>query len=80
MNLKDWQPTKEQLEAARFAIETELIWRRDDCIAVLRNNGLCIKSRDGEPSSIIRMGAEEAFKIGLKAIQALEDRDAPLKE
>jgi hypothetical protein len=60
--------TPELLEAARKAIEDELLELRDMRIGVLRNNGLVIKERDGSLSSIIRMGPEEAVIIGYRAI------------
>lgn len=56
------------LEIARKAIEDELIELRDSRIGMVRNNGLCIKERDGSPSDIIRLGPEHAMAIGLKAI------------
>lgn len=60
--------TDEDLEAGRKAIEDELIWMRDDHIFMVRGNGLVIRERDGSPSSVIRMGPEDALRIGLKAI------------
>lgn len=59
----------EQLETMKLAVEDELVYRRDHRISVLRNNGLCIKERDGTPSSLIRMGFEESIIIGLKALE-----------
>lgn len=56
------------LEVARKAIEDLLIEMRDDRVSMLRNNGLVCKEKDGSPSSIIRMGPEDAVRIGLKAI------------
>lgn len=58
----------ELMEVARKAIEDELIFRRDSGIFTIRNNGLVIKSFEGEFSHIIRMGSEDAMSIGLKAI------------
>lgn len=56
------------LERARKAIEDELIWHRNSHVSLIRNNGLVVKQMDGTPSHLIRMGAEEAVSIGLKAI------------
>lgn len=56
------------LEIARVAIEDALVELRDSRISALRNNGLVIRERDGKDSDIIRMGSEDALKIGLRAI------------
>lgn len=58
------------LEIARRAIEDELVYRRDNHISVLRNNGCAIRSKNGtgSGSDIFRLGHEEAMCIGLKAI------------
>jgi len=56
------------LEVARAAIEDALVDLRDAGIFTLRNNGLVIKGKDGSPSYIIRMGSEDAIRIGLQAI------------
>lgn len=60
--------TEEELEIARLAIEDELVSRRDSRIATLRNNGLCIKECNGDPSGIIRMGIVEALQLAVTAI------------
>lgn len=60
--------TAEDLEVARLAIEDTLVDFRDSRIFVSRNNGLVIKERDGKDSSIIRLGSEDALRIGIKAI------------
>lgn len=62
--------TQEEYELARFTVESELIELRDARILTLRNNGLCIKEKDGTPSSIIRMGFETAMLIAIEAINA----------
>ena len=50
-------------------IEEELVWMRDAHISSpFRDNGLVVKEKYGTHSSIIRFGAEEAMRIGLKAI------------
>jgi len=56
------------LEVGRKAIEDLLVDLRDSQIAMLRNNGLVIKERDGKNSDVIRMGPEDALRVGLKAI------------
>lgn len=56
------------LEVARKAVEDVLIERRDSGIGMLRNNGLVCKHKDSTPSSVIRMGMEEAIAVGLDAI------------
>lgn len=64
------------LEIARKKIEDVLVEFRDSRVSVFggsstfRGNGLSIRERDGRESSIIRMGAEDAMRIGLKAIAA----------
>ncbi|MDP2676469.1 MAG: hypothetical protein Q8O83_02175 [bacterium] len=56
------------LEAARKKIEEALIEFRNARISNQRNNGLVIKEYDGSDSHIIRMGPEDAMRIGLMAI------------
>lgn len=60
--------TPEQFEIGRKAVEDELIDFRDRGIFVLRNNGLCIRNKDGTDSSIIRFGFEYGMQIALEAI------------
>lgn len=60
--------TDEELEIARKAVEDVLIDFRDSRIALLRNNGLVCKEKDGTPSSVIRLGMESALHIAVKAI------------
>jgi hypothetical protein len=60
--------TTEDFEIARLAIEDVLVDFRDNRIFVSRNNGLVIKERNGKDSSIIRLGSEDALRIGIKAI------------
>lgn len=70
MDISDLIDNPELLEVARRAIEDTLIEFRDSRIAVLRNNGLVCKEKDGSPSHIIRFGPETALNIGLKAVVA----------
>jgi hypothetical protein len=56
------------MERARKAVEDELVYRCDARISVLRNNGACIKEKDGERSSIIRMSIEDVMLVGMRAI------------
>ena len=59
----------DDVEAARKAIEGVLVELRDARVSLVgRGNGLCIRERDGTPSDVIRLGAEDAMRIGLKAI------------
>lgn len=68
MKLSDIAINDVLLEEGRKAIEDSLVELRDLRVGVLRNNGLVIKEKDGEHSSIIRMGPEDALRIGLSAI------------
>jgi len=63
-----WLLSDEALEIGRRAVEDELVELRDARIAQLRNNGLVVKERDGSPSDIIRLGPEDALRIGLRAM------------
>lgn len=63
-----WLLSDEALEIGRRAVEDELVELRDARIGQLRNNGLVIKERDGSPSDIIRLGPEDALRIGLRAM------------
>ena len=58
------------LEVGRKAIEDVLVDLRDSRIFRLRGNGLVIYEKDGRDSSIIRLGPEDALRIGLRAIAA----------
>lgn len=69
MKLSDVYNSAELLEVGRKAVEDALIVLRDNRISRNRNNGLVIKEYDGTSSSVIRLGPEEAIRIGLKAIE-----------
>ena len=57
------------LEIGRKAIEDTLIEWRDARLSLSqRNNGLVIREPDGTDSSIIRLGSEDALRIGMRAI------------
>ena len=56
------------LEVGRREVENVLIDWRDNRLSSVRNNGLVIREKDGKDSSVIRMGAEDAIRIGLRAI------------
>ena len=59
----------ELLEVGRKAIEDVLIdWRDNRLSEFTRGSGLVIREKDGQESSIIRLGSEDALRIGLKAI------------
>lgn len=71
MSLYDIAENDELLEVGRKAIEDALVAARDCRTSLLcRNNGLVIRERDGDDSSIIRFGPEDGLRIGLKAIAA----------
>lgn len=56
-------------KVGRRAVEDTLVELRDSGISILgRRNGLVIYSRVSEPSSIIRLGTDDAISIALKAI------------
>lgn len=61
------------LEVARRAIEATLLEFRDMGIFVPRNNGLVCREKDGTESSVIRLGSEQAMRIGLNAIADTAD-------
>ena len=56
------------IEVGRKAVEDVLVDFRDSRISQIRGNGLVIKEKDGGDSSVIRLGMEDALRIGLKAI------------
>lgn len=67
--LLDLANNPELLHIARLAIEDALVqWRDSRLSEVGRGNGLVIKEMDGQPSSVIRFGAEYALSLGLEAI------------
>ncbi len=60
---------RDLLEIGRKAVEDVLVDWRDSRISMFaRGNGLVIREKDGKGSSTIRMGPEDAIRIGLKAI------------
>ena len=66
---KELNNSDEFLEIGRKAIEDVLIeWRDGRLSEFNRGNGLVIKEKNGEDSSIIRFGPETALRIGLKVI------------
>jgi len=67
--LLDLANDDEMMEVARIAIEAKLVEFRDARISLLmRGNGLVIRETDGTDSYIIRLGAETAVSIALRAI------------
>jgi hypothetical protein len=64
------------LTAAHVAVEDVLIELRDARIAVVGPaNGLVVKEKDGELSSVVRLGTRAALDIGIKAyLAALEQQ------
>lgn len=62
---------EQMLEVGRCAIEQVLVEFRNNRISLLgRGNGLVIREKDGAGSAIIRLGPEDALRIGLRAIAA----------
>lgn len=68
MKIEEIAEDENLLEIGRLAIENVLVELRDDRISQPRNNGLVIKESDGTTSDIVRMGSEDALRIGFKAI------------
>lgn len=68
----------ELLDVGRKAVEDRLVELRELRIGILdRGNGLVIKESNGSNSHVIRMGTEQALRIGLRAIAVhLEEQDA----
>jgi len=59
----------ELLEIGRKAVEDTLVDWRDNRLSMFnRHNGLVIREKDGKDSSIIRLGTEDALRIGLRAM------------
>ena len=56
------------MEIARKAVEDVLIKWRDSRLSEIRGNGLVIREKDGNPSTVIRFGPETAVRIALRAI------------
>ena len=53
------------MEAARRFVEDALIW-----LLVIRGNGLVVRFRDGEDSSIMRMSTGDPLTLGIRAYLA----------
>ena len=69
MTLSEVIENNEMLEIGRKAVEDALVELRDERISLLdRGNGLVILEKDGSFSNTIRLGAEDALRIALKAI------------
>lgn len=78
MKIKDLLERPDLLEVGRIAIEDALIDLRNSRIAMpFRNDGLVIREEDGTSSSIIRLGTEDALRIGIRAILKHLDSQAP---
>ncbi|KKM24920.1 hypothetical protein LCGC14_1600140, partial [marine sediment metagenome] len=68
MKLEEIAQDRALLEVGRKAVEDVLIEWRDSRISMFnRGNGLVIREKDGKDSHIIRMGPEDAIRIGLEA-------------
>lgn len=69
MNIQEVIDSPELCEIARKAVEDALIELRDMRVSMLnRCNGLVIREYDGTESKVIRLGMEDAIRIGLEAI------------
>ena len=67
---------KRLLEVGRKAVEDVLVDFRDNDISMFtRGNGLVVREKDGKDSSIIRLGPEDAIRIGLKAISKVMEAE-----
>jgi len=67
--LKEISENAELLEIGRKAIEDTLLSFRNGRISLLgRGNGLVIREKSGDASEVIRMGPEDALRVGMKAI------------
>lgn len=65
------------MEVGRKAIEDTLVeWRDAGLSQLQRNNGLCIRYKDGTSSPIVRFGPEVGVAIALKAIADAIEREA----
>ena len=76
MKLEEIAQDRALLEVGRKAVEDVLIEWRDSRISMFnRGNGLVIREKDGKDSHIIRMGPEDAIRIGLEAIAKVIKND-----
>lgn len=71
--IKSISEDPEMIRVAHAAIQNTLVEFRDSHISLLgRGNGLCIRPRDSKGRTddpfIIRLGPEDAMRIGLDAI------------
>lgn len=67
-------PSPEKLTYIHARIEDTLVEFRDERISALTPaNGLVIRERDGEPSSVIRLGTRDAVR---KILQLSDEYDA----
>jgi hypothetical protein len=65
------EPDDVALEAARLAVEQELIEWRDMRMSVLtEHHGFVVREPDGEASSIIRLSTRDGLRLGVKAYLA----------
>lgn len=69
-------PTAEELTALHVYIENALVEFRDERISMLnRANGLVIRERNGEPSSVIRIGTRDACAVIVRRFLELRGLD-----
>lgn len=67
---------QEALEAARRAVEDVLIEHRDSGIIFMNNNGFVCRTKDGQPSDIIRLSTKMGLSIGIQVyLKALGARE-----
>lgn len=64
---------EEALTAAHIAIEDMLVELRDRRISMMNRNGFVIHERDGQPSSVIRLGTRAGLEVGIRAYLAALD-------
>jgi hypothetical protein len=68
------------LEAARKAVEDELIEWRDARRFIIGGNGFVVREKDGTESSIMRLSTAMGLRIGIKAYLAALATAAPRTE
>lgn len=68
MTSQDIGINEDALTAAHLAVEDVLIDMRDSRISTMGcGNGFVIREKNGEASSIIRLGTREGLRIAIKA-------------
>ncbi len=66
--MSDSNIDEDALTAAHIAVENALVEMRDARVSVIGpRNGFVIRERNGDPSSVLRLGTRDGLRLGIAA-------------